>query len=136
LNISAGLTLFDSIKRGRTLTRDSVEDLKEVVENTNRGMPLDEALESSHSNIERLHAKRPMADLNAVKSGTSVKEVCQDNRVAHQGAEEEDTEYMQELNVLTMVYMLFESRYPDNNHGLVVLTSLNGHRITQDIYVL
>jgi pilus assembly protein TadC len=140
LNLSAGLSLFESIKRVSDADHGYVSsDFREVVENTNRGMPLDEALENLALKSSSEYMRNALWQIvNAVKAGTSVKDalgsiveaLIREQKRRIQG-------YIQELNVLTMVYMLFAVAVPTIiTTVLVVLTSLMGTGVNESVYTL
>ncbi|MFH0861516.1 MAG: type II secretion system F family protein [Candidatus Altiarchaeota archaeon] len=138
LNISAGLSLFDSIKRVSESDHGLVSrDLRQVIEETNQGAPLDEALETLALRTSSDYMRNAIWQIvNAVKSGTSIKEalsgliqaLIRDQKMKIQN-------YIQELNVLSMVYMLFAVAIPTIiTTVLVVLTSLMGTGINETSY--
>ena len=138
LNISAGLSLFESIKRVSEEKHGIVSKLfEDVVENTNGGMPLDEALESLALKTPSEHMKNALwQTVNAVKAGTSIKEALSgiiDALIREQNRKIRN--YIQELNVMTMVYMLFAIAIPTIiTTVLVVLTALMGTGVDENIY--
>jgi pilus assembly protein TadC len=138
LNVSAGLSLFESIQKVSDGDHGYVsQDFKRVVENTNRGMALDDALEDLALRTSSEYMRNALwQTVNAVKSGTSVKEALQgiiDALIREQTRKIRN--YIQELNVLTMVYMLFAVAVPTIiSTVLIVLTSLMGTGVTEEIY--
>jgi flagellar protein FlaJ len=140
LNISAGLSLFESIRKVSEGDYGYVsEDLKRVVEKTNRGMALDDALEELAISTSSEYMRNALwQTINAVKAGTSVKEALTgiiDSLLREQNRKIRN--YIQELNVLTLMYMLFAVAVPTIiTTVLVVLTSLMGTGINEDTYVL
>jgi pilus assembly protein TadC len=139
LNISAGLSLFESLKRVSDGEHGYVSlDFRNVVENTNRGMPLDDALEALAIKSSSEYMRNALCQIvNAVKAGTSVKEALSgiiDALVREQ--QRKIRNYIQELNVLSMIYMLFAVAVPTIiTTVLVVLTSLMGTGVTEEIYM-
>ena len=139
LNISAGLTLFDSIRKVADADYGYVSgDLMVVVEETNEGKPLDEALEGLALRTSSEYMRNALwQTVNAVKAGTSVKEALSgiiDSLMREQ--KRKIRNYIQELNVLSMVYMLFAVAVPTIlTTVLVVLTSLMGTDVTESIYI-
>jgi len=140
LNISAGLTLFESIKRVSESDHGLFsDDLKRVVEDTNQGTPLDEALEDLALRTSSDYMRNALwQTVNAVKAGTSIKEALSgiiDSLIREQNRKIRN--YIQELNVLSMVYMLFAVAVPTIiTTVLVVLTSLMGAGVTEEVYVM
>jgi pilus assembly protein TadC len=140
LNISAGLTLFESIKRVSESDHGLFsDDLKRVVEDTNQGMPLDESLENLALTTSSDYMRNALwQTVNAVKAGTSIKDALSgiiDSLIREQNRKIRN--YIQELNVLSMVYMLFAVAVPTIiTTVLVVLTSLMGTGVTENIYMM
>jgi len=140
LNISAGLSLFESIRKVSEGDYGYVsQDLKKVVEKTNRGMALDDALEELAISTSSEYMRNALwQTINAVKAGTSVKEALTgiiDSLLREQNRKIRN--YIQELNVLTLMYMLFAVAVPTIiTTVLVVLTSLMGTGVNEDTYVL
>jgi pilus assembly protein TadC len=139
LNISAGLSLFESVKRVAEADHGLVSgDFLEVVEDTNRGMPLDDALENLALKSSSDFMRNSIWQIvNAVKSGTSIKAALSGIIEAlERDQNRKIRNYIQELNVLTMVYMLFAIAVPTIiTTVLVVLTSLAGTGVTEEIYL-
>ncbi|MFH1055424.1 MAG: type II secretion system F family protein [Candidatus Altiarchaeota archaeon] len=140
LNISAGLTLFESIKRVSEAGHGIVsEDLKMVVKSTNRGMALDDVLEELALRTPSEYMRSALWQIvNAVKAGTSIKDALSgiiDSLMREQNRRIRD--YIQELNVMTLIYMLFAVAVPTIvSTLLVILTSLMGTGVSEDTYFL
>lgn len=139
LNMSAGLSLFESLRRVSDANYGYVSsDLRGVVEKTTQGTPLDDALEGLALRTSSEYMRNALwQTVNAVKAGTSVKEALSgiiDALVREQTRKIRN--YIQELNVLTMVYMLFAVAVPTIiTTVLVVLTSLMGTGVDEITYV-
>ncbi|MBD3388467.1 MAG: hypothetical protein GF416_05295 [Candidatus Altiarchaeales archaeon] len=139
LNISAGLSLFESIKKISDADYGFVSrDMKTVVENTKQGMPLDDALEDLALKTSSEHMRNALwQTINAVKAGASVKDALAgiiDALMREQ--KRKIMNYIQELNVLSMIYMLFAVAVPTIiTTVLVVLTSLMGTGVDENIYM-
>ena len=140
LNMSAGLSLFESIKKVSDASYGLVSrDFRTIVENTNQGMPLDDALESLALRSSSEYMRNALwQTVNAVKAGTSVKDALSgiiDALIREH--KRKIRNYIQELNVLTMIYMLFAVAVPTIiTTVLVVLTSLMGTNVNESTYVL
>jgi pilus assembly protein TadC len=140
LNISAGLSLFESIKKVSDGDHGLVSaEFRTVVESTNRGMPLDDALEELAIRSSSEYLRNALwQTINALKAGTSVKDAL--SGIMEALIREQTRKirnYIQELNVLSMLYMLFAVAVPTIiTTVLVVLTSLMGTGITEDVYLL
>jgi pilus assembly protein TadC len=139
LNISAGLTLYESIGRVSDADYGYVSgDLRTVVEETNQGKPLDDALEGLALRTSSEYMRNALwQTVNAVKAGTSVKEAL--SGIIESLMREQKRKirnYIQELNVLSMIYMLFAVAVPTIiTTVLVVLNSLMGTNVTESIYI-
>jgi flagellar protein FlaJ len=140
LNISAGLSLFESINKVSKANYGYVStDFRKVVENTNQGMPLDDALEDLALRTSSDYMRNALwQTVNAVKAGTSVKDAL--SSIIEALVREQKRKivnYIQELNVLTMLYMLFAVAVPTIiTTVLVVLTSLMGTGVDESTYLL
>ena len=140
LNISAGLSLFESIRRVSESDHGIVsKQLEGVVEDTNGGLPLDDALEKLALKTPSDYMRNALwQTVNAVKAGTSVKEALQGIIVALiREQNRKIRNYIQELNVMVMIYMLFAVAIPTIiTTVLVVLTALMGTGVNEETYVL
>lgn len=139
LNLSAGLSLFESIRRVSEGDHGIVsKDFDEVVKDAGGGMPLDESLKRLALKTPSEHMRNALwQTVNAVKSGTSVKVALSgiiDSLVREQNRR--IMNYIQELNVMIMIYMLFAVAIPTIiTTVLVVLTALMGTGITEQLYI-
>ncbi len=139
LNISAGLSLFESLKKVSGSDHGIVSnEFEKVVEDTMGGMPLDDALEALALRSPSEYMRNALwQTINAVKAGTSVKEALQgiiESLIREQNRKIRN--YIQELNVMIMIYMLFAVAIPTIiTTVLVVLTALMGTGVTEEIYV-
>lgn len=139
LNVSAGLTLFESLDRVAKEDHGLVsEEFQAVVEDTNRGMPLDEALEELALKTSSEYMRNALWQIiNATKAGTSVREALAgiiDALIREH--KRRIRNFIQELNMLSMVYMLFAVAIPTIIMTvMVVLTSLMGTGIDENTYI-
>jgi len=140
LNMSAGLTLFESLKKVSQDDHGLVsEDFRKAVENTNRGMPLDEALEELALRTSSEFMRNALWQvINATKAGTSVREALSGIIEALiREHKRRIRNFIQELNMLGMVYMLFAVAIPTIIMTvMVVMTSLMGSGIDENVYAL
>ncbi len=140
LNMSAGLSLFESLKKVSEDDHGLVsEDFRKAVENTNRGMPLDEALEELALRTSSEFMRNALWQvINATKAGTSVREALSGIIEALiREHKRRIRNFIQELNMLGMVYMLFAVAIPTIIMTvMVVMTSLMGSGIDENVYAL
>jgi flagellar protein FlaJ len=140
LNVSAGINIFGSIKRVADGGHGIVsEDLKKVVEDVNRGTPMDDALEQVALSTSSEYMRNSIWQIiNSFKAGTSVKEALSSIVEALiRDQKRKIQNYIQELNVLTLVYMLFAVAVPTIfTTLLVVLTSLMGTGVSEEQYAM
>jgi flagellar protein FlaJ len=140
LNMSAGLSIYDSIRKVAEGNFGYVsEDFSFVINKTLEGVPLEDALESLVLKCSSEHMRNTLWQIiNALRSGSSVREALtliintllmeQKRKISH---------YTQELNMMSMFYMLFAVAIPTIiSTVLIVLTSLMGTGVTPETFIL
>lgn len=140
LHMSAGLSLYNSMAAVSRANYGFVsKDFSWVVHKSNEGMALDDALEELALRSSSEYMRNALWQIiNAYRSGAGVKDALTlliKNLIKEQQRKIRD--YTQELNVLTMMYMLFAVAIPSIISTLiVVLTSFMGGGVTPPVYML
>jgi len=109
LSVSSGLSMFTALTLVSKGSYGQVtKDIKEVVDKVNTGVPLDESLEDLAISTPSENFQNALWQIiNTTKSGANVEGVIRSlvtNLVAEQRSN--ITKYSNELNILTLVYML------------------------------
>lgn len=109
LSVSSGLSLFTAMTLVSTGKYGYVSrDIKRIVDRVNRGVPLDDAIEELAIKTPSEHFQNALWQLvNTAKSGANIEGVLRsliDNLVSEQRSSIQ--KYSNELNVLTLIYML------------------------------
>ncbi|MBD3262272.1 MAG: hypothetical protein GF334_11520 [Candidatus Altiarchaeales archaeon] len=139
LHMSSGLTLYESMARVSHAEHGYVsQDFHEVIIETNEGVPFDEALERLALRSSSDYMRNSIWQIiNAFNSGASVKEAL--NSIVTTLINEQKRkirDYTQELNMLTMFYMVFAVAIPTVvTTVLVVLTSFVGTGVSPELYL-
>jgi flagellar protein FlaJ len=139
LQMSAGVTLYEgfiSISHGNY--GEVSEEFKRMVQEINSGHPMMEVIEKMALKSESDYMKRTAWQLvNALKSGSDLKRTLK--RIIKELSNEQRTRiinYSRELNLWSLLYMLFAVAVPSiGSTMLVILSSFAGFGITRGLFI-
>ena len=140
LQISAGVGLYDafiSVASGQY--KETSIEFKKVVQAINSGKPMVDAIEEMAINTKSEYLKRTSWQIvNTLKSGSSLKKTLR--RIIEDLNIEQKSKimnYSRELNLWSLLYMLFAVAVPSiGSTMLVILSSFAGFGITRGMFIV
>lgn len=139
LQISAGVNLYDSfVAVANSNYGDTSNEFKKVIQNINSGKPMADALEEMALKSKSEYLKRTSWQIvNTLKAGSNIKKTLK--RIISDLANEQRTRirnYARELNLWSLIYMLFAVAVPSiGSTMLVILSSFAGFGITKNMFI-
>lgn len=140
LQVSAGVPLYDSIVEVSNAGYGFIStEFGKVAKDVQSGIPMDKALEEMSFRSSSEYLKRTVWQIvNVLQSGsdiqTSLKVVIADLLQNHR---EKIKGYAQELNMWSLVYMLFAVAIPTiGSTVMLIMTSFSGASLTPSIFVV
>ncbi len=139
LQISAGVSLYDSfITIANANYEETTLEFKKVVQRVNSGIPMVEALEIMAIQTKSEYLKRTAWQIiNTLKSGSNIKKTLK--RIIKDLTNEQRTKimnYARELNLWSLLYMLFAVAVPSiGSTMLVILSSFAGFGVTKGLFI-
>ena len=140
LQISAGVSLYDAfISVAVSNYEDTSNEFKKIVQKVNSGTPMIHAIEEMALNTKSEFLKRTSWQMvNALKAGSNIKKVLR--RIIKDLTSEQKTRirnYARELNLWSLVYMLFAVAVPSiGSTMLVILSSFAGFGVTKPMFIV
>ena len=140
LNLSAGLSIYDSfVNVTKSDYGETTEEFKKIVRDINSGTPMTSALEKVALRTKSEYLKKTAWQiLNSIKSGSNLKKVLKN--LTKELTIEQRTKilnYARELNLWSLIYMLFAVAVPSiGSTMLVILSSFAGFGINQTMFII
>jgi flagellar protein FlaJ len=140
LQITAGVSLYDSFMNiSHSCYGDTSNEFKRVVQDINRGIPMPEAIELMALRTKSEYLKRTSWQIdNTLKSGSNIRKTLK-RIIADLSAEQRNRirNYARELNLWSLIYMLFAVAIPSiGSTMLVILSSFAGFGITKNMFIM
>lgn len=140
LNISAGLSIYDSfVNASKSDYGETSEEFKKIVRMINSGTPMTTALELTAIRTKSEYLKKTSWQiLNSIKSGSNIKKTLK-NITKELSAEQRTriVNYSRELNLWSLIYMLFAVAVPSiGSTMLVILSSFAGFGIDRTMFII
>jgi len=139
LQVSSGVSLFDAmVNLSKSRYGQVSKEFEKVVQLVNTGMPLEKALERMALETKSEYLKRTVWQLmNTLKAGASLKSAIQTIIIELTSNQREKIlGYARELNLWTLLYMLFAVAIPTIGAVmLVILGSFVGFSITKTTFI-
>jgi archaeal flagellar protein FlaJ len=139
LNISAGLSIYDSfVNVARGDYGETSNEFENIVRMINSGTPMAKALEITALRTRSEYLKKTCWQMiNAIKSGSNIKKTLKS--ITKELSLEQRTRivnYSRELNLWSLIYMLFAVAVPSiGSTMLVILSSFAGFGITRVMFI-
>lgn len=139
LQISAGVSLYDSfITIANANYEETTLEFKKIIQNVKSGMPMVKALEIMALRTKSDYLKRTAWQIiNTLKSGSNLKKTLK--RIIKDLSDEQRTKilnYAKELNLWSLLYMLFAVAVPSiGSTMLVILSSFAGFGVTKGLFI-
>jgi pilus assembly protein TadC len=140
LHVTSGVSLYDGVKEISNAGYGFVSDeFKEVIVDVEKGMSFDEALENLALRTDSEFTKRIMWQLvNAMRAGSSIENALVtfvDSLVEYQ--ERQIKNYTAELNMFTLMYLLFAVAIPSMGLTvLVIMSAFAGMGLNQYTFIV
>ncbi len=140
LQIDSGVSLFDGMVNVSRADYGSVSDeFRAVVQDINAGMPEDKALEKLALHTESEFLKKALWQvITALRAGSGAQKALESVLVVLEKNQRDQIKaYTQELNLWSMVYMVFAVAVPGlGTTILIIMSAFSGMRITESVFIL
>jgi archaeal flagellar protein FlaJ len=139
LNISAGLSLYDAfVNISKGDYGETSNEFNKIVMAINSGTPITDALENTAIKTKSEYLKKSSWQMiNSIKSGSNIKKTLKS--ITKELSSEQRTKianYSRELNLWSLIYMLFAVAVPSiGSTMLVILSSFAGFGIDRPMFI-